>query len=86
MPRTRDASTAQTVRDGADDISIRFYIDQGAGRAPRCEVRLPQDNGEQVWIDRPLSDFSNLTAPQKVTLRSLLTTIRDQALTLEGFS
>jgi hypothetical protein len=49
-------------------------------------VQLFADDGSEVRIERLLSDFTDLTAPQKVALRAALKTIRDQALALEGFS
>lgn len=85
MAKSRNVqiALAETVRDDIDAVSVRFYIMDGT---PRVAVFLAQDNGTAIPVDRPLSDFTTLNAGQKVTLRNLLTSIRDQALTLEGFA
>lgn len=86
MAKTRQVQVPQTVRDGADDLAIRFYV-PGPGATPRVEVVLSNNgNGDPVVIDRPITDFTNLTPANKNALRALLTTVRDQALTLEGFA
>jgi hypothetical protein len=78
--------TSQQVRDGVSDLEIRFYI--GPANTPRVEVRFqPNAAGfDAVVVDRPLSDFTALSGAEKTTLRNLLTQIRDQCFTLEGFA
>lgn len=89
MAKTRNISVPQTVRDGADDLSIRFYIADAAASPPnhaRVVVQYTTSSGSTVESDRPLSDYSSLSGAQKTSLRALLTAIRDQNLALENFA
>lgn len=68
----------QTVQDGADDLEIEFSVPNGV---PTVVVRL---NG--VHSRRPLSEYTTVSAAQKTTLRTILTAIRDETFTKEGFA
>ncbi len=81
MAKARNLQVPQTVRDGDNDGRVTFDF----GRQV-IVVQLFADDGAEVRIDRPFSDFTDLTAPQKAALRAALKTIRDQAMILEGFS
>jgi hypothetical protein len=86
--KTRNTLAQQTVLDGADDLSIRFYLADAVATPPnhpRVEVHLPGPGGG-VTVDRPLSEYTDLSGAQKTALRNLLTAIRDQTLALEGFT
>ena len=72
-----------TVETGADAIQIHFYI---GGGAPRVVVDFLDATGAiKYHSDHALSEYS-LSGAQKTTLRNLLTTIRDETFTLEGFA
>lgn len=87
MAKTRLVQVPQTVPDGADDISIRFYVAISANGSKVPSVHLHQETaGAPVVIDRPLSDITSLTTNQKNNLRTMLTAIRDELYTLEGFT
>lgn len=74
---------ALVARNGASDLSIRFYIsDPASGSAPRVEVSLL---GAGISVDHAVSEYSTLTPANKTSLRTLLTAIRDETFTLEGF-
>jgi len=74
MAKTRNFQVPQTVKDGTEDLSITFYIGDGI---PRVIVHLAGGPHGIVNIDRPLSDYTDVTGPQKLALRNVLTAIRD---------
>ncbi len=88
MAKVRVHQIQQSVPDGADDLSLRFYIDRRTGDTPvpRVELHLTTVNGDEVTVDRPFSDITALTGSQKTNLRNMLIAIRDQVLGLEGFT
>ena len=89
MPKTRNIQAPQTVLDGANDLSIRFYVADAASSPPnhpRVAVELHTEAGSRINVDRPVSDFTSLSGAQKAALRAALLSIRDEVLTLEGFA
>jgi len=84
--KTKPTGEIISVDAGANDLRVTFYIsDSASGNIPRVVGHLQRNEQVVINVDRPLTDFTDLTNPQKVILRSLLLAIRDQLLTLEGF-
>lgn len=82
--KTRTIESIQSAPDTADDVTVGFYVADAAspgGRHLRVVVNLGP-----VQTDRPLSDYTNLTPANKTALRNLLTALRDQSFSLEGFA
>lgn len=89
MPKSRNLQVPQTVLDGANDLSIRFYLADAAATPPnhpRVAIELVTIGGERLQVDRPVSDFSSLSGAQKTALRAALLSLRDEALLLDGFA
>lgn len=69
-----------SLPDDADSISVHFYISDGV---PRVVFDFPT---AKQRFDHAISEYSSLSGAQKTTLRSLLTALRDETFTLEGYT
>jgi hypothetical protein len=74
------ANPPTVLPDDADSIVCSFYIADGAARV---SFRYPQQN---KTFDHALSEYNSLSGAQKTTLRNLLTALRDETFTLEGYT
>lgn len=74
------ANPPTVLPDDADSIVAQFYVDSGT---PRVQFNFP---GSTKSFNHALSEYNTLTAGQKTTLRTLLTALRDETFTLEGYT
>lgn len=65
--------------DDADSISVHFFISDGT---PMVTFEFPVQSKRFIHA---LSEYNSLTGPQKISLRSMLTALRDETFTLEGY-
>lgn len=80
------SAPAIVVDNGGNDVSVRFYIsDASSGSKPRVVVSLLSSGVPVYSADHAISEYSTITPQQKASLLSILTAIRDETLTLEGF-
>jgi hypothetical protein len=70
-----------SLPDDANTLSVHFYLSD-IGNAPRVAFTFP--NGQT--FDHALSEYSTVSGPQKLALRSTLLALRDETFTLEGFT
>lgn len=70
-----------SIDDGPNNLSITFYI--APDGTPRVTVTFPNYGGT---LDHAMSEYSSLTNTQKNNLKNMLLAIRDETLTLEGFT
>lgn len=80
MARTRPQPPL-SIDDGPNNLSITFYVTSDG--TPRVTVTFP---GYAGTLDHAVSEYSSLTNSQKNNLRAMLIAIRDETLTLEGFT
>jgi hypothetical protein len=73
------ANPPTQLPDDADSVSEHFYVSDGV---LRVTVNFPAQNKH---FDRAINETS-LTAGQKTTLRALLLAVRDDVLSLEGYT
>lgn len=75
------------VDNGTNDMSITFYVsDEASGHVPRLIVTMLRNGVPVISYDHAVSEYSSLTSNQKQNLRTMLTALRDETFTLEGFT
>lgn len=79
MSKTR-ANPPTVLPDDADSVRVQFYLSEGLARV---RFEFP---AQQRTFDHALSEYSSLSGAQKTTLRTLLTALRDETYTLEGYT
>lgn len=87
MTKIKTINTPLNADSSANGLNILFYIsDVSSGHVPHVIVNILDVNGNTIYSkDRPLSDYQTLSGAQKINLGSLLTSLRDEFFTLEGF-
>ena len=78
MSKSRN-SPPVVLPDDADSLAVTFYVSDGL---PRVTFQFP---AQSKRFDHALSEYNSLSGAQKTTLRTLLTTLRDETFSLEGY-
>jgi len=72
--------------DGANDVSMRFYVsDAASGNAPRVEVLFLRNGQEVDRLDAPASEFVTVTNQEKLDFRATAIKFRNEAYTKRGY-
>jgi hypothetical protein len=78
MSKTK-ANPPTVLPDDADSLLVHFYISEGI---PRVTFEFPSQGRR---FDHAISEYNTLSGAQKTALRALLTALRDETFTLEGY-